>query len=160
MSSETPPRAAVADRRPLQGNHSKIIRHGGGFEWDRIGLEPYKATGGTWSGITRRELVGKRGESTRFHVRYFEIEAGGHSSLERHQHEHVVIPLRGTGEVRLGCETHSVGFGDTVYVAPGDPHQLRCPADASEPFGFLCIVNAERDAPEPLDGADACGICE
>jgi ribulose-bisphosphate carboxylase large chain len=42
-------------------------------------------------------LSGKRGESQRFHVRYFEIAPGGYSTLEKHEHEHVVIPIRGRG---------------------------------------------------------------
>ena len=54
----------------LVGNHSKVIRHEGGFNWNDIPLEPYKETTETWKGITRRELSGKRGESQRFHVRW------------------------------------------------------------------------------------------
>jgi len=144
----------------LEGNHSKVIRRGGDFEWDGVPLEAYKATTETWKGITRRELVGKRGESPRFHVRYFELEPGGYSTLEKHEHEHAVIPLRGHGEVQFGCYVYRVGFGDVVYVAPNDPHQFRNPDDADEPFGFLCIVNAERDRPQPVDGLGACHICE
>lgn len=144
----------------LEGNHSKVIRHGGNFEWEGVPLEAYKSTTETWKGITRRELIGKRGESPRFHVRYFELEPGGYSTLEKHEHEHAVIPLRGHGEVQFGCLIYRVGFGDVVYVAPNDPHQFRNPDDADEPFGFLCIVNAERDRPQPVDGLGACHICE
>jgi len=144
----------------LTGNHSKVIRHRGDFTWDGIEVEAYKATTETWKGITRRELVGKRGESARFHVRYFELEPGGYSTLEKHEHEHVVIPQRGHGEVQFGCYVYRVEFGDVIYVAPNDPHQFRNPDDATEPFGFLCIVNAERDRPRSVDGLGACFICE
>lgn len=145
---------------PLTGNHSKVIRHGGDFTWEGVALEPYKATTEFWKGVTRRELSGTRGESQRFHVRYFEIAPGGHSTLEQHEHEHVVIPIRGRGEAQFGCDVYRVAFGDVVYVAPDDPHQFRCPDDAPEPFGFLCIVNAERDAPRAVDGPGVCYICE
>ena len=141
-------------------NVSKIFRGLGDGEWENIPIEPYKISGSDYKGITRRELVGKRGESTLFHVRYFEIEPGGFSTLEKHAHEHVVIPLRGSGEVQFGCYIHVVRMGDVVYVAPGDPHQFRNPDGNPEPFGFLCIVNAERDRPEPVDGVGACWICE
>ena len=144
----------------LEGNHSKVIRHDGEFAWQGIALEAYKATTESWAGISRRELVGKRGESAQFQVRYFEIEPGGFSTLEKHEHEHVVFAVRGVGEVQFGCYIYKVGFGDVVYVAPNDPHQFRTPNDATEPFGFLCIVNSERDAPEPSDGLGACYICE
>ena len=53
--------------------------------------------------------------------------------------------LRGRGEVRLGEGRHEVGFGDVVYVAPGEVHQLRNVGE--EPFGFLCLVDVERDRP-------------
>jgi quercetin dioxygenase-like cupin family protein len=145
---------------PLVGNHSKVIRRGGGFEWKGVELEPYKATTELWKGVTRRELSGKRGESMGFHVRYFEIAPGGYSTLEKHEHEHVVIPIRGSGEVQFGCYVHRVGFGDVVYIAPMDPHQFRTAEDAAEPFGFLCIVNAERDTPVAVDGPGYCYICE
>jgi quercetin dioxygenase-like cupin family protein len=144
----------------LVGNHSKVIRHAGGFNWADVPLEAYKETTDTWKGVTRRELSGKRGESQRFHVRYFEVAPGGYSTLERHEHEHVVIPMRGRGEVQFGCYIYSVGFGDVVYIAPNDPHQFRNPEGAAEPFGFLCIVNAERDVPVAVDGPERCHICE
>ena len=143
----------------LVGNHSKMIRHRGDFTWEGVELEPYKSTTETWKGISRTELVGKRGESPLFHVRYFEIEPGGHSTLEKHGHEHVVIAQRGSGEAQFGCYVYSMQPGDVVYVSPDDPHQFRCPEDADGPFGFLCIVNAERDVPRAVDGLGACHIC-
>jgi ribulose-bisphosphate carboxylase large chain len=145
---------------PIQGNHSKVIRHLGDFQWKDVPLEPYKETTEFWKGITRRELVGKRGESPRFHVRYFELAPGGYSTLEEHEHEHAVIPIRGRGEVQFGCYIYQVGFGDVLYVSPSDPHQFRNPEGATEPFGFLCVVNAERDRPQSVDGVGVCHICE
>ena len=144
----------------LDGNHSKVIRRGADFTWHGVDIEPYKATTEHRKGITRRELSGKRGESQAFHVRYFEIEPGGYSTLEQHRHEHVVIPLRGRGEAQFGCYIYEVGMGDIVYVAPNDPHQFRNAEDATEPFGFLCIVNAERDTPIAVDGGGVCWVCE
>jgi S-methyl-1-thioxylulose 5-phosphate methylthiotransferase len=156
------PAAKVPAPPPLEGNHSKVLKRApdGAFEWTGVALEAYKTETADYKGITRRELVGKRGESAKFHVRYFEIAPGGYSTLEKHEHEHVVIPLRRRGEARAGCYAWSVGPGDVVYVSPSDPHQFRCPEGAAEPFGFLCIVNAERDRPTPVDGLGACRICE
>ena len=88
---------------PIEGNHSKVIRKvAGAFDWKDVPLEAYKATAAEYKGITRRELAGKRGETTKFHVRYFEIEPGGYSTLEKHEHEHVVLPMRGSGEAQAG----------------------------------------------------------
>ena len=93
-------------------------------------------------------------------MRYFELEPGGYSTLEKHEHEHAVIVQRGEGEVQFECYVYKVKFGDVIYVSPSDAHQFRCPEDATEPFGFLCIVNAERDVPQAVDGLGACYICE
>jgi quercetin dioxygenase-like cupin family protein len=57
-----------------------------------------------------------------------------------------VVVLRGRGQVRLGGQSHEIGFGDTVYVAPREIHQFRN-LSADEPFGFLCVVDAQRDQP-------------
>jgi mannose-6-phosphate isomerase-like protein (cupin superfamily) len=57
-----------------------------------------------------------------------------------------VIPLRGCGQVRLADVTRDISFGDVIYVAPNDAHQFRCDRGSSEPLGFLCIVDAQRDA--------------
>ena len=140
-------------------NISKIFRSTTKGDWNHIPLEPYKKDGGDYKGITRRELIGKRGESTRFHMRYFEIEKGGYSTLEHHEHEHVVYVVRGSGEVRLGCRIYDLKPGDVVYVSPDDPHQFLNPS-GEEPFGFLCMVNAERDRAQAVDGSGFCEICE
>jgi quercetin dioxygenase-like cupin family protein len=81
---------------------------------------------------------------------YFEIGSGGFSTLEHHAHEHGVIVLRGRGQVHLGGTWHEVGIGDVVYIAPHEIHQLRNVSE--EPFGFLCIVDAERDRPVVVGG--------
>lgn len=127
---------------------SRVLRWQPGFRWDGAPAEAYKAAADHWCGVARTSLAGERGEQTAFHVRYFEIAPGGFSSLEHHRHEHVAVVLRGRGEVRLGDEVHQLGFGDVVYVAPGEVHQFRNRSE--EPFGFLCMVDARRDVPVPV----------
>lgn len=139
---------------------SRIFRAEGPGSWRHILPEPYKADTDSYQGMTRRELVGKRGENTRFHLRYFEIAPGGFSTLERHHHEHAVVVTRGLGEVRIGCRILPLSCGDVVYIAPDDPHQFLNPAENGEPFGFLCVVDAERDRPRPFAGEMSCAICE
>jgi ribulose-bisphosphate carboxylase large chain len=116
------------------------------FRWLGVSAAEYKQAAEHHCGVSRTTLVGANGESTAFHVRYFEVEPGGFTSLEHHVHEHAVVVLRGRGQVRLGDTLHEIGFGDAVYVAPREVHQLRN-LSATEPFGFLCIVDAERDRP-------------
>ena len=160
-----PPLAKKARRRlgappepPLDGPQSKVIRlskgTGPGRSWDNVPLENYKPPADeSWRGVRRMELVGKRGESCAHHLRYFEVQPGGYSTFERHQHEHVVVSLCGEGEVQLQSSVFRVAPGEVTYTAPGVPHQFRCPEGARGPYGFLCIVNAQRDRPTRVDPA-------
>lgn len=133
-----------AGGRPGVRTGSRVLRMND-FRWAGVPATEYKQAADHHCGVTRVSLAGEQGETTAFHTRYFEIAPGGFSSFERHQHEHVVVVLRGRGTVRLGDRTHDVGFGDTVCVAPQEPHQFR--NAGPEPFGFLCIVDAVRDRP-------------
>jgi S-methyl-1-thioxylulose 5-phosphate methylthiotransferase len=133
-------------QQPAAGPHSRLLRFQPGFRWDGVPVAEYKQAAENWCGVRRMTLAGGQGESAAFEVRYFEIEPGGFSSLEHHAHVHVVIVLRGQGQVTLGEELHGLGFGDTVYVAAHAVHQFRNPS-GKEPFGFLCVVDAVRDRP-------------
>ena len=82
-------------------------------------------------------------------MRYFEIEPGGYSSLEKHVHEHVVIGVRGNGVLVNSTGIHELGVHDIAYVKPLEQHQLRNNGDV--PFGFYCIVDRKRDRPIAVD---------
>jgi ribulose-bisphosphate carboxylase large chain len=138
-------RAASA---PVKADNRSALRRFTDFHWDEVAKERYKSEEGGWAALSRQVLVGARGESVPFEVRYFEIAPGGYSSLEKHLHEHVVICLRGAGEVLLHGELQPVGYLDVLYLAPDEPHQLS--NTGQEPFGFLCLVSRERDRPRPL----------
>ncbi|MGC2063607.1 MAG: cupin domain-containing protein [Thermodesulfovibrionales bacterium] len=129
-------------------NKDAFYRHKGNFTWTGVRDQTYKTAGTEWSNVMRRVLIGAHGESTRFHVRYFEIAPGGRSSLEQHRHEHVVICVRGEGMLLSGKTRKKLKFMDTAYIAPETVHRLSNPFQ--EPFGFLCIVNATRDRPKVL----------
>jgi ribulose-bisphosphate carboxylase large chain len=133
-------------RRP--DNRNRHYSFQGDFTWKGIKVKGYKAGGDDWSNIVRQGLIGDRGETAKFHLRYFEIAPGGYSSFERHRHEHVVIGIRGRGMVTLHKRTSEVRYLDVIYINPETPHRLSNPFD--EPFGFFCIVNAKRDRPKPV----------
>jgi len=117
-----------------------------GFRWSGREPQDYKVDGDLdFRGIVRHELAGSFGEGTGFDLRYFEIEPGGYSSLEKHVHEHVIIGARGSGLLLAGDEEMAIEPNDVAYVAPLVVHQLRNPG--GEPFGFYCIVDHERDRP-------------
>lgn len=122
------------------------LRFRNGFHWE--GREPaaYKlASEIPFRDVSRTELIGTSGEQTAFDLRYFEIAPGGHSSLEKHLHTHVVIGARGVGTLTTGEKRVVVQPFDVAYVPPLQVHQLT--NEASEPFGFFCIVDHDRDRP-------------
>ncbi len=123
-----------------------MIRRASPDGWAGVPVETYKNEPGTWMEVSRRVLFDS--EQSQFQVRYFEVAPGGYTSFERHVHEHCVIVLRGQGRVLLGEETHEVGPGDVVEVASSTPHQFS--NEGPDPFGILCVVDRERDRPEPL----------
>ncbi|MBF0488596.1 MAG: cupin domain-containing protein [Nitrospirae bacterium] len=117
------------------------------YRWDGVTPMVYK-TGGEFDfmNITRHELIGKNFGVTDFDVRYFQIDEGGYSSLEKHVHVHVIICVRGTGTLICDGGSHTLRPFDVAYVPPLHIHQLR--NDGTEgPFGFFCIVNRMRDKP-------------
>ncbi|MCL5045991.1 MAG: cupin domain-containing protein [Actinobacteria bacterium] len=134
-----------------QRRTSRLYAFSPDFNWEGVKFERYKPEGNDWGGIVRQVVAG-HSEQTAFHLRYFEIAPGGNSSLEKHVHSHVVVGVRGEGKVIVGAECWDLGFLDTIYISPDTPHQLVNVSD--KPFGFLCLVDAERDRPRPLDPAE------
>jgi ribulose-bisphosphate carboxylase large chain len=119
------------------------------FRWSDIGPTAYKADASLpFQGITRQEFIGPADAKTQFDLRYFEIEPGGYSSLEKHVHEHVIIGVRGRGVLIRSGEEMSLNVNDIAYVKPSQPHQLR--NAGAEKFGFYCIVDRQRDRPQAV----------
>lgn len=131
---------------------TKIIR-AGNFHWD-VPLKQYKTDGTGFRDITRQTLLGEgEGEERlNFITRYFEIQPGGYSSLESHEHPHAVMILRGEGDVILGDRVEHVSRHDCVYISSHCLHQFH--ATGEEPLGFLCVVDRERDRPRLPDDED------
>jgi mannose-6-phosphate isomerase-like protein (cupin superfamily) len=115
------------------------------FRWDGVEMRPYKEDErALFKTITRQVLFSDPNMAGE--LRYFEVAPGGYSTLERHEHMHAVLILRGSGHCMVGSEIKSLGTHDLVTVPPMTWHQFRATMD--EPLGFLCMVNATRDKPE------------
>jgi mannose-6-phosphate isomerase-like protein (cupin superfamily) len=129
-----------------------MIRHQvESFRWEGVDLLPYKEDGTIFKSVTRQTLF-HGGHDLPVEFRYFEVGEGGHSTLERHCHAHVVMVVRGSGQVLVGDEISDIGVHDLVQVAPMTWHQFR--ANRGEELGFLCLVSADRDRPQRPDPAD------
>ena len=128
-------------------DRSKVLKFRN-FTWDGVPVREYKTGDVPYKGVTRQTVLGEGAgeEPFAFLTRYFEIEPGGYSTLERHQHPHAVVVVRGKGRVTLGERTFDIAPFDCVYVSPGVTHQFQ--ACGTEPLGFLCTVDRVRDRPE------------
>jgi quercetin dioxygenase-like cupin family protein len=122
----------------LKGQEMGIIHRfkgiNGNWDWEGVPLEGY---GSESPDATVRRFISRLDGSSNIEMRYFELQSGAHSNLERHNYEHGVLILRGQGTVRLGTETFPVRFGDTIYIPPNEIHQFRAGDDV---LGFMCVV--------------------
>ena len=115
------------------------------FRWDAVAHQPYKQDGSApFKDISRQVLFHE--DNLGCELRYFEMDAGGYSTLERHEHAHAVMILRGHGECMVGDEVRPVRQFDLVSIPSNTWHQFR--ATGGESFGFLCMVNVLRDRPQ------------
>lgn len=122
-----------------------LHRKANAYRWEGVNTLPYKQDDrALFKSITRQVLFAD--PQLHAELRYFEIEAGGYSTLERHEHMHAVLILRGHGHCLVGKEVRAVELRDLITVPPLTWHQFRASAD--EPLGFLCMVNAVRDKPQ------------
>ncbi|HQT75597.1 MAG TPA: cupin domain-containing protein [Rhodopila sp.] len=129
------------DREPAAGFRAVTDA----FRWEGVAHQPYKQDGSApFKDISRQVLFHENALGCE--LRYFEMDAAGYSTLERHEHAHAVMILRGQGECLLGDAVRPVKQFDLVSIPSWTWHQFR--ASAGEPFGFLCMVNVERDRPQ------------
>jgi quercetin dioxygenase-like cupin family protein len=120
------------------------VRRFEAFRWEETDLLAYKEEGSApFKAITRQTLFND--PALACELRYFEVSPGGYSTLEKHEHRHAVLILRGRGECLVGGEVYPIDTNDLVTVPPWTLHQFRANADA--PLGFLCMVNTDRDKP-------------
>src|SRR5215471_21480127 len=127
-----------------EGPHIRQAQ-GDGFRWEGVELLAYKDEGSAPFKAITRQVLFQRPE-LQCELRYFEMQPGGHSTLERHEHVHAVMIFRGRGTYLAGGVVRDVAAPDLIYIPPMTWHQFR--ASKGEPFGFLCMVNTARDKPQ------------
>ena len=116
-----------------------------GYRWEGVESRAYKdEASAPFKGVSRQTLASD--PNLHGELRYFEVEPAGHSTLERHEHMHSVMILRGEGKVLVGDAVFAVKPHDLVTIGSWTWHQFR--AGAGDKLGFLCLVNATRDRPQ------------
>lgn len=127
----------------------KTVTRATGAGWDDVPVEGYRpGDAAADTGVSRHTIVGRRkgtpaDPGPAMELRYFELQPGAASRLEKHEHEHYVIVRDGDGYAIVGDDVTEIGPSDIVYVAPLQLHQFVNRGD--RPFGFYCFVDACRD---------------
>lgn len=129
-------------------SHPPFLKSQDEFRWEGVEVLPYKEDGTIFKSVTRQILFHGI-ENLPVELRYFEVGVDGHSTLERHEHAHLVVINRGSGRVLVGDKISEVGLNDVVHIPPMTWHQFR--ATNGEPLGFLCVVSQQRDRPQRPD---------
>ena len=132
-------------------SHESLVRKARpGFHWEGVDVLAYKQDAAApFRDVTRQVLFD--GAHLPTQLRYFEVAPGGWTTLERHQHVHAVMVIRGRGQCLVGDKAYDIALHDLVSVPPMTWHQFHAASD--EPLGFLCMVTTERDRPQ-LPGSD------
>ena len=127
-----------------------VRKFSGDYRWQDVDVLAYKQDGGApFKDVTRQVLFDSQDPPAQ--LRYFEVAPDGYTTLERHEHVHAVMVIRGKGQCLVGDQAFEIGPNDLVSVPPMTWHQFR--AAAAEPLGFLCLVSSERDRPQlPAEG--------
>jgi quercetin dioxygenase-like cupin family protein len=114
----------------------------GELRWQDIPVRAYGPDNSDADCATRQVLIGTDEHSPNFHMRYFAVQPGGHTSLDQHPHDHGVYILHGRARLSAGGEEYELDPGDVVYIPGNEVHQFFTIGE--EPFGFLCVVPAKR----------------
>lgn len=125
-------------------DQSRVIKSKN-YQWESAERKVYKTDTENFRDIHRYSLLGEAEKDLNFQTRYFEIQPGGYSSLEKHRHPHSVIIIRGKGSVILDNQITEIQLHDVVYISPDTIHQFH--ADKNETLGFICVVDRYRDKP-------------
>jgi quercetin dioxygenase-like cupin family protein len=132
-----------------------VRRHDGSFHWEGVDVLKYKQEGSApFKDVTRQVLF--ESADLPAQLRYFEVAAGGYTTLERHEHVHAVMVIRGHGECLVGDKAYTINEHDLVNVPPMTWHQFHAAPDA--PLGFLCLVASNRDRPQLPSADEAAAI--
>ena len=106
------------------------------FRWDNVQGNALVIDG--IQSVTKHILIGENEHAPKSIMRFFHLDPGGHSKLERHPQEHEVIVLQGKGKVQIGNDVFDVELYDVVFVEGNELHQFSNPF--TDPFGFICVI--------------------
>lgn len=91
-------------------------------------------------GAKMRMLIGPDDGASTFHMRHFEVAAGGHTPHHCHDYEHEILILGGAGIAKSQQGERSFSAGDVIFVPANEKHQFVNTGD--QPLTFICLIPA------------------
>lgn len=101
-------------------------------------------------GVTMRMMLGRADGAPNFAMRHFTVEPGGYTPHHRHNYEHEVFIVEGTGRVEQDGRFEDIKAGDALFVQPNKVHQFV--NTGGVPLKFLCMVPVTFDCGQPTPG--------
>lgn len=92
------------------------------------------------NGVSIRWLITKDDGAWNFSMRMFEVEAGGHTPLHRHEWEHEVFIVEDEGVFVCEGKEYSFGREYAIFVPGGSEHCFRNTGNSL--LRFLCLIPA------------------
>lgn len=93
-------------------------------------------------GVKMRKVISEKEGAKNFIMRVFEIEKGGYTPLHKHDWEHEVFVLSGSGIVVGESGEIEIKSGDVIFVPGGEMHQFKNPG--KENLEFICLIPARK----------------
>ena len=121
-------------------NIHKYCGQPGNYQWEGVPVRKYNDE---FEGVTKQVVIGPDDRAPHFVIRYFHLEPGTHSNLERHPHDHGVVVMHGNARVQINEEFYEVGPLDAIYISGGDLHQFT--VMGNEPLGFMCVIKNKEE---------------
>src|SRR5438105_14334511 len=98
-------------KKLMKENKMTIIHHlrhleNGELRWQDVPVRAYGPENSVAARATRQVLIGTDEHSPTFHMRYFAVQPGVHTSLDQHAHVHEVNVLHCRARLRQGEDHH------------------------------------------------------
>jgi quercetin dioxygenase-like cupin family protein len=90
-----------------------------------------------------RMLIGPQDGAGHFHMRHFEVAAGGHTPHHSHDYEHEILVLKGAGVAMSEQGERPFKAGDVIFVPANEKHQFQ--NRGTTPCEFICLIPAPKD---------------
>jgi quercetin dioxygenase-like cupin family protein len=93
---------------------------------------------GVTDGVQIREMITANDGAPNFALRVFDVQSGASTPFHTHSWEHEVYIISGEGRVRTEGKDTPFMPGDSIYIAPNEPHCFV--ADAGTSIQMICCI--------------------